>query len=122
VSETIVLQRDSATNPIGWTASGAFADSGSWTDPFAAFGGCLDQTPVCEGLLKTVETSASGTFQIVFQVHFNAITNPSLSGTWKISQGSGAYSTLAGTGTWSRSSDPSTGVLTFTCIGSVHFN
>ena len=122
-AETIVLQRDSAGTPIGWSASGTFTDSGSWTDPFGVGAGCIAQTPVCNIELKTVETGSAGTFQMEFQVHLNVVTNPTFfGGTWMISQGTGAYATLAGTGTWSRAVDPNTGVRTYTCLGLVHFN
>ena len=117
-----MLLRDSGGNPIGWSASGTFADSGSWTDPFAAVGGALPQTPVFEIEIKTVETGSAGTFDMEFQGHFNDITKPNLSGTWKISKGTGAYATLRGYGTWSRAIDPITGVRTYTCPGLVHFD
>ena len=120
-SETFVLQRDSALNPIGWAASGTFTDSGSWTDPFAVAGG-LPSPTVFEIESKTVESSSQGTFQIEFQGHFNAVTNPHFGGTWTISQGTGAYATLRGHGTWSLAIDQVTGTRTFTCPGLVHFD
>jgi hypothetical protein len=120
-AETIVLLRDSSGSEIGWSASGAFADSGSWTTDFLVFG-ALPSPPDFQNVVKTTQTSSTGSFGMNFQGQFNVLVSPTLSGTWSISLGTGAYATLRGTGTWSRSVDPLTGNPLFTCLGEVHFD
>jgi hypothetical protein len=120
-SERIVLLRDSSGSEIGWSASGVFADSGSWTSDFRVFGAI--PSPVdFQTMVKTTETSSLGSFRMTFEAQFNAIANPSFGGTWSITPGTGAYATLHGTGTWSERDDPVTGDGVFTCVGDVHFD
>jgi hypothetical protein len=112
-SETIVLQRNSSFQTDGWSSSGAFADAGSWTADFGAFGA----GPIFAGTIKTTETGANGTFEMVLQVQ-GSIT--AFLGTWQITGGTGAYAGLHGSGSWSFHSD-NTGERFYTCTGSVHW-
>ena len=116
-SETILLKRDANRVEIGWSASGAFTDAGSWTSDFAAFGG--GPSPVFAGTIKTTETSTSGSFQMKFQIHGDG--GKDFNGTWTISSGTGAYANLEGGGTWTHVDLPNGDGL-FTCIGQVHFD
>jgi hypothetical protein len=116
-TETIVLMRNGDLNEVGWSASGAFGDSGSWTTDFLEIGG--GQSPTAAGMLKTTETGANGTFEMIFQL--TGIPTV-FGGTWQITDGTGAYADLHGKGTWIHSTDPVTGNSIFTCTGTVHFD
>jgi hypothetical protein len=120
-AEVIVLQRNGDLAEIGWTATGLFADAGSWTSDFRIFG-ALPSPVAFATELKTTETGSAGTFRMEFQGHVAAPTGRPFSGTWMISGGTGAYSTLRGSGSWTLAVDAATGVLTFTCPGKVHFD
>ena len=122
-AETIVLLRNGETDPIGWSASGTFTDSGSWTDPFARAGG-IPSPNVFQLEIKTVQTNRGGTgsFWLNFQGHLNLTTGRDFGGTWTISQGSGPYAGLHGHGTWSLAIDPISGFRMITCVGLVHFD
>ena len=116
-TETIVLMRNGDLNEVGWSASGAFADSGSWTTNFLEIGG--GRSPTAAGMLKTTETGANGTFEMIFQL--TGIPTV-FGGTWQITDGTGAYTDLHGNGTWIHSTDAVTGNGIFTCTGTVHFD
>ena len=120
-STTIVLVRDGQFNEIGWSATGSFSDSGSWTSDFR-HSGALPSPVAFQTILKTTETSALGTFRIEFQGHFNLPAGHDFGGTWVITQGTGAYAALHGGGTWSEADDANTGNLVFTLVGAVHFD
>jgi hypothetical protein len=116
-SETLVLTRDPNLAEIGWTATGAFNDSGSWTTDFSAF----SRGPVFAGTTKTTETNAAqtGSFRILFQIE--GLPN-TFQGNWKIVDGTGVYANLHGAGTWSEADDTATGNHVFTLTGRVHFD
>ena len=90
---TIILVRDSQFNEIGWSATGSFSDSGSWTSDFRR-SGALPSPVAFQTILKTTETSALGTFRIEFQGHFNLPAGHDFGGTWVITQGTGAYAAI----------------------------
>jgi hypothetical protein len=117
-NETIWLHRDAALNPDGWSAAGAFTDSGSWRDPFAAAGG-IPSPNVFTLEIKTAQTASSGSFHMNFQGMLNVTSGAAFGGTWTIGQGSGVYSSLHGSGTWTREVDPGTGTATVVCTGVV---
>jgi hypothetical protein len=116
----LTLLRDATRATAGWSATGLFTDSGSWTDPFAAAGG-LPSPVVFELEIKTIETSATGTFHMNFQGHGNLVTGRDFSGTWTITPGTGAYSRLHGSGTWTIAADANDGRI-ITARGVVHFD
>ena len=114
-SETIVLKRSGDLTEIGWSASGAFTDAGSWTSDFLAFG----QGPIFAGTIKTTETNANrtGRFRILFDVQ--GLPN-TFQGNWKIVDATGIYAGLHGEGKWSEADDPGNGDHVFTLKGFVH--
>ena len=116
-SQTILLERNANRAEIGWSASGTFVDAGSWTTDFAAFGG--GRSPVFAGTVKTTETSAYGSFQMLFQIHGDG--GKDFAGTWQITNGTGSYAGLKGGGTWTHT-DLANGDGLFTCTGQVHVN
>ena len=116
-SETIVLTRASDFSEIGWQASGAVTDAGSWTTDFQAF----SRGPVFAGTTKTTETNqaATGSFSILFEIQ--GLPN-TFQGNWKIVNGTGIYASLYGTGKWTEADDAVSGDHVFTLTGSVHFD
>jgi hypothetical protein len=116
-NETIIVKRASDFSEIGWQATGAFIDAGSWTTDFQA----LSHGPVFAGTTKTTETNQAGTgsFSILFEIQ--GLPN-TFQGNWKIISGTGIYAHLHGTGTWTEADDPVSGDHVFTLTGSVHFD
>ena len=116
--ETFLLQRDlSDFAEVGWSAEGTFADSGEWTSDGAAFGGGLQTGHIT---LFTTETGSAGSFRLLFQGLENLV-HP-FSGNWQIIDGTGAYTTLRGQGTWTVAPVPDTTLELFTLTGKVHFD
>lgn len=56
---------------------------------------------------------------ITFQI--TGVPN-SFQGNWQITDGTGPYTHLRGTGTWTEADDPLNGDHVFTCTGSVRFD
>jgi hypothetical protein len=115
-SETIVLKRSGDDlSEIGWWASGAFTDAGSWTSDFLAF----SHGPIFAGTIKTTETNTdrTGTLRILFEIQ--GLPN-TFQGNWKIVDGTGIYVGLHGEGKWSEADDPGNGDHVFTLKGFVH--
>jgi hypothetical protein len=112
---TLVVMRTGDLQEIGWYATFPdFADAGSWTSDFAAFGGGM--SPVFAGLLKTTETGAQGGFRTNWQV----LDNGTFSGTCDLSGDAGAYDRLHGTGSWTFREQG--GVRFYTCVAAVHWD
>ena len=92
------------------------SDSGTWDRGLIRFQG--GRSAVYAGTIKTVETGSLGSFQMLFQGLGNAVA---FSGTWQITNGTGAYARLHGTGTWYED-DSTPGIFRFPCTGQVHFD
>jgi hypothetical protein len=120
-----LTQRDDFS-PVAWEAHGAIQDSGTWDIGRVTFSG--GKSPVFAGMIETVETNNanSGSFRMNFQgLGYNA--TGAFSGTWAISNGTGIYAGIHGTGTWYEIDIPDPSNLghllfTFPCIGKLHFN
>ena len=125
-SETFYLTQQDDFTPLTWTADGVFADAGVWTRGNVTFSG--GKSPVFAGMIQTFETNTAGTGS--FRMNFQGLGyNPGLpfSGTWSISQGTGIYAGLHGTGTWYEVDIPDPNrpghtLFTFPCTGEVHFD
>ena len=111
---------------IAWQAHGALEDAGTWDKGRVTFSG--GKSPVFAGMIETVETNGArtGSFRMNFQgLGYNA--TGAFSGTWAISQGTGIYKGLHGTGSWYEvdipdPDNPGHLLFTFPCAGKVHFD
>jgi hypothetical protein len=101
---------------VGWWADGAINDSGEWATPRRIFGG-HDGTSnaFVVAIVDTTETSASGSFRIVFHGLANRV-HP-FDGEWQLSDGTGAYAGIKGHGTWFEGPDLPDGRLDFELNG-----
>lgn len=101
--------------PAGWSASGAFTDSGAWVTD--SVHGSLPSPTTAAFHRETTEFGSAGAFHM--KINF-AITVVGLtSGTWVIPMtGTGAYSTMTGQGTCEPTASPTPFVIT--CTGVVH--
>jgi hypothetical protein len=120
-----LTQRDDF-DPIAWQVHGAIEDAGTWDRGVITFSG--GKSPGFAGMIQTFETNntKTGTFRMNFEGR--GTNDPfSFSGTWTISQGTGIYKGLHGTGTWYEvdipdPDNPGHLLFTFPCAGSVHFD
>lgn len=112
--ETIVLTRDNQFREAGWTASGVFTDSGSWTAD--RFNGDAPNAPTAQVL--TTQVSSIGTFSIQFQI---VIANNHNQNTWEIIDGTAGFATLHGRGTWTIE-DEIDGSRRYILLGEAHFS
>jgi hypothetical protein len=116
---TITLLRNGPPDraPVGWSSTGAFTDSGSWTIDRFICGAC--PAPI-EGAFnfETSETGTGGTFQMRILLEFNQSQEQDL---WEITGGTGAYTGLRGHGTWTLFIDDA-GVRHIVCTGEVNFD
>jgi hypothetical protein len=123
-TETIVLTQASSGAPIAWSASGLFADGGTWRRG-VSYQGSGPNTFEAERF--TTEYGANGAFRIDLQIHRNDVTGTGVYGTWVVDTGTGpdaptgAYVGLRGQGTFTLSVNAATGVRTWTLVGDVHF-
>ena len=123
---TLFLTQHDDFSTIAWRAHGALEDSGTWDKDRVTFSG--GRSPVFAGMIETIETNAAktGSFRMNFQgLGYNA--TGAFSGTWQISQGTGVYAGLHGTGTWYEVDIPDPNspghlLFTFPCTGTVHYN
>jgi hypothetical protein len=115
-SETITLFRTVPFGPPdGWTASGGFADQGSWTDD--SFVSRAGHSPVEFNAREvTTQTGAGGNS---FRIRFDFESNQSQEvDHWAILDGTGTYAKLRGHGSFTLSVDPD-GRFRITCVGKV---
>ena len=125
-SVTLFLTQHDDYGTIRWSAHGGLEDSGTWDKGRVTFSG--GKSPVYAGMIATVETNDAGTgsFRMNFQgLGYNA--TGVFTGTWEISQGTGIYAKLHGTGTWSEVDIPDPDnqghlLFTFPCKGNVHID
>lgn len=105
------------TSAGSFTMSGARADSGTTTEELT-FGGPLTQSPVPVTYVRTL-TGKNGTFTVrgSATLTFTSATAATITGTWTIESGTGAYAAMSGTGTISGSANfgatPPTGTLVY---------
>jgi hypothetical protein len=114
-SETITLFRTEPFGPPdGWSATGGFADRGSWTDD--SFVVRTPHSPVEFNFREvTTQTGTGGTFRIRFDSEGN---NAQEQDHWAIVDGTGAYAKLRGHGSFTLAVDPD-GRFRVTCTGIV---
>lgn len=108
VSTTITLNVGTTSS---WTATGGIEDAGSvFFDRFfvSAFTSVVNVAHV-----TTIQTSERGSFTMDFQ----RVTPGPIP--WELNHGTGAYATLQGTGTCTRTVTPDGAIVT--CTGDVHF-
>ena len=104
---------------VGWWADGAINDSGDWATTKRIFGGRDGiSNAFVVAIVDTTETSAAGSFRIVFHGLANRI-HP-FDGEWQLSDGTGAYAGLRGHGTWYEGPDLPDGRLDFELTGWVN--
>jgi hypothetical protein len=114
---TIGVHRDGGDT---WSASGAFADSGSFVDDPAFFAGQSSTFHVVRTFAGAV-----GTFSARGNVRITATSDPNVlavTGRWAILSGTGAYEDLHGAGNIAELFDTSTGVIQGTWEGKVLFD
>jgi hypothetical protein len=101
--------------PVGWSSSGAFSDSGSWTSDFV--NGSFPSPTTAAFHRTTTEVGAGGTFHMT--IDFTITVVGPASATWVIPRtGTDGYAALTGQGTCEPTSGPTPFVIT--CTGTVH--
>lgn len=122
VTITIAQSLTGQTTSAGtFTMTGARADNGSTTEELT-FGGPLTSSPVPVTFVRTM-TGAMGTLTVSgsASLSFTSQTAATLTGTWTVIRGTGAYANTTGSGTISGTADfgatPPTGSLTY--VGTV---
>jgi hypothetical protein len=115
---TITVNRGAAGD--FWSASGAFADSGTLADN-------PRHPPTRTGTYHVVRTysGSNGTFEVRADVKILPTATPGVfevTGYWTIISGTGGYANLHGTGTLTETFDANAGTVTGTWEGSVHFD
>jgi hypothetical protein len=114
--ETMVLVQDASTfATLGWSATGTFTDSGSWTVDRIVFGS--DKTALF-GDVEDTHVGANGTFKLSF--HGGTTPVGSVAASWRMYGGTGAYTGVVGVGTWTQAFDQANNRLIFTLTGHVH--
>lgn len=114
--ETMVLIQDATTfATLGWSASGTFTDSGSWTVDRIVFG--APNTSLL-GDVEDTHIGANGTFKLAF--HGGSTPVGSVAASWRMYDGTGAYARVVGEGTWTQAFDQANNHLIFTLVGRVH--
>jgi hypothetical protein len=99
-----------------WTATGAIADSGTLIEPIVNF---VDSHQLH---IERVFTGAQGTITIRIQSTVTGVVGGTgyFTGNWVVVSGTGAYANLHGEGL--RAATATSGIVTETLTGNVHFD
>ena len=103
-AEVMTLRQSDHT----WTATGAFSDSGSWATYRRALGGLPSPVAGAFTLFITL-TGAEGTVDLRLFVQVSPVGENDLC---TVTAGTGAYSAIAGHGTWTQVGSGTNAVLT----------
>jgi hypothetical protein len=98
---------------LGWTATGAIADTGDWNVTRLVLG---SPRTMLFGDVDSIQTSGVGSFHL--QWHGGTTPTGGVAALWRLFDGTGAYAGMRGEGTWSQAFTP--GHISFRIWGTVH--